>query len=187
VSTPPIDRAVFDRMYDDGDDPWGFTTSAYEARKRRITVASLPRDRYASGFEPGCSNGLLSLALAARCDGLLACDLSPRAIELARTRVGTRESVRFEQREVPSSWPDGQFDLIVVSELAYFLTLDELVVQQIAQTLQPGGDLIAVHWLGRIDGHPLDARAVHERLERGPWRRLVQHLEPEFLLQVFRA
>ena len=38
MSTPAIDRGVFDRMYDSADDPWGFTTSSYEARKRQVTL-----------------------------------------------------------------------------------------------------------------------------------------------------
>jgi cyclopropane fatty-acyl-phospholipid synthase-like methyltransferase len=189
VSTPAIDRAVFNRMYEEGDDPWGFTTSAYEARKRRITVASLPSERYASAFEPGCATGLLTEQLATCCDHVRACDVASRALELAAERVGARANVTLEAREVPSDWPDDRFDLILVSELGYFLTPHELeqFVQRAAETLLPGGDLMAVHWLGPIDGYPLDGRAVHERLERGPWRRIVEHGEPEFLLEVFRA
>jgi len=184
-----MDRAVFDRMFERGDDPWGFTTSAYEARKRDVTLASLRAERYASAFEPGCAIGLLTEQLASRCDHVLACDVSPRAVALTRRRVGDTAHVRLEVREVPRDWPDDRFDLIVLSELAYFLApleLDELA-EAAAATLLPGGDLVAVHWLGPIDGYPLDGRAVHDRLERGPWRRVVEHEEPEFLLEVFRA
>jgi SAM-dependent methyltransferase len=189
LSTPAIDRGVFDRMYDAGDDPWGFTTSAYESRKRAITLASLPNGRYASAFEPGCAIGLVTDELANRCDQLLACDVSPRALELARRRLDGARNVRLERRDVPADWPDDRFDLILLSELAYFLDPAELeqLVEAAATTLLPGGDLVAVHWLGPIDGYPLDGRAAHERLERGPWRRIVEHAEPEFLLEVFRA
>ena len=106
MSTPAIDRGVFDRMYDSADDPWGFTTSSYEARKRQVTLASLPNERYASAFEPGCANGLLTELLAERCDRVLACDVSPRALARAGERVGARRNVHLERREVPSAWPD---------------------------------------------------------------------------------
>ena len=52
-------RAYFDEMYRDVEDPWNFETSHYEQRKYAITVASLPRSRYRSAYEPGCSIGVL--------------------------------------------------------------------------------------------------------------------------------
>jgi SAM-dependent methyltransferase len=189
MTADATDRSVFDRMYDDADDPWGFTTSAYEARKRAITLASLPRPRYRSAFEPGCANGVLSDLLADRCDALLACDVSGRAVRLAERRLGPCRTVRLERREIPRDWPTETFDLIVLSELAYFLQPDELerTMSLIASSLEPGGDLVVVDWLGPIDGYPLDGEAVHARLAEGPWRRIVEHREPEFLLEVFRA
>jgi hypothetical protein len=189
MTADATDRGVFDRMYDDAEDPWGFTTSAYEARKRDVTLASLPRSRYRSAFEPGCANGVLSERLADRCDALLACDVAGRAVRLAQRRLGLRRTVRVERREIPRDWPTETFDLIVLSELAYFLRPDELerTLALIAASLEAGGDLVVVDWLGPIDGYPLDGAAVHARLAAAPWRRLVEHREPEFLLEVYRA
>jgi SAM-dependent methyltransferase len=183
------DRGVFERMYEDTDDPWGFTTSPYEARKRDITLASLPRARYRSALEPGCANGVLSVLLADRCDALLACDVAGRAVRLAERRLGPRRAVRVERREIPRDWPTETFDLIVLSEVLYFLQPDELerTMALVGASLEPGGDLVVVDWLGPIDGYPLDGEAVHARLEAAPWRRVVEHREPEFLLEVYRA
>jgi hypothetical protein len=95
-----------------------------------------------------------------------------------------------EKLEVPLEWPDGVFDLIVLSELGYFLASAELdtLLDHAVAALEPGGDLVAVHWLGPIDGYPLDGRDVHERIaERNGLERIVHHEEREFLLEVFRA
>ena len=55
-------RSYFEEMYRDSDDPWEFGTSPYEQRKYAVTVASLPRSRYRSAYEPGCSIGVLDRA-----------------------------------------------------------------------------------------------------------------------------
>lgn len=185
-----IDRSVFDEMYRGGDDPWGFDTSAYEARKRGITLASLPLLRYRRAFEPGCSIGTLTEQLVERCDALVAADVSELAVARTRERIGDRPGVRIEKLEVPLEWPDGRFDLIVLSELGYFLAPAELdtLLDRVVAALEPGGDLTCVHWLGPIDGYPLDGRDVHERIaDRDGLERVVHHEEREFLLEVFRA
>ncbi|MET0989618.1 MAG: PIG-L deacetylase family protein, partial [Glaciihabitans sp.] len=45
----------FDAAYSRRADPWGFETRWYESRKRALTVASLPAERYESALEIGCS------------------------------------------------------------------------------------------------------------------------------------
>ena len=77
----------FDALYEACDDPWGFRNRWYERRKRLLTMALLPRERYRRAFEPGCANGELSAQLAARCDSLLATDLNETAVRLASERV----------------------------------------------------------------------------------------------------
>jgi SAM-dependent methyltransferase len=183
-----IDRSVFEELYRDGGDPWSLDTSAYEARKRAITLASLPRPCYRRAFEPGCSIGTLTEQLAGRCEDLLAADVSELAVARTRERLGERTHVRVEKLEVPLEWPAGAFDLVVLSELGYFLAAAELdtLLDHVTASLEAGGDLIAVHWLGPIDGYPLDGRDVHERIAERGLDRLVHHEEREFLLEVFR-
>jgi SAM-dependent methyltransferase len=183
-----IDRAVFDDLYRGGADPWAFGSSAYEARKRALTIASLPRARYDAAFEPGCALGHLTALLARRCARLLALDVSPRAVARARRRVRAPH-VAIAQGAVPEDWPDERLDLVVLSELGYFLDAAELdaVAERCADGLVPGGDLVAVHWRGPIEGYPLDGADVHARLAELPeLARSVRHEEPDFLLEVFR-
>ncbi|MFE7421819.1 hypothetical protein [Rhodococcus sp. NPDC057529] len=60
--------SYFDAMYAASPDPWGFGDRWYEQRKYALTLAALPRPRYRRAFEPGCSIGILTAALAHRCD-----------------------------------------------------------------------------------------------------------------------
>ena len=48
--------SYFDELFQGNDDPWAFKQRWYERRKRALTLAALPRERYASVFEPGCAN-----------------------------------------------------------------------------------------------------------------------------------
>jgi SAM-dependent methyltransferase len=88
----------FDALYDACDDPWGFRSRWYERRKRLLTMAMLPRERYRRAFEPGCGNGELSAQLADRCDSLLAADLNETAVHLAALRVAAMPHVLVECR-----------------------------------------------------------------------------------------
>jgi protein-L-isoaspartate O-methyltransferase len=176
------------RLYEESPDPWAFETSWYERRKYALTLASLPRERYTSAYEPGCSIGVLTRQLAERCDSLLASDLIPRAVEAARRRVADLDRVRVERLDTPSEWPEGRFDLIVLSELAYFLQPPDVVelARRTGASLAEGGNAVAVHWRGPIDDWAVPAEQAHAILrDAGGLRSITQHWETEFLLEVF--
>ena len=110
----------FDAMYAAAPDPWSLRTRWYEARKYAISIAMLPRQRYRDAFEPGCSVGVLTGMLAARCDRLLSCDMAPAAVKAAAEHTARFPNVTVEHRAIPVDWPPGRFDLIVLSEFLYY-------------------------------------------------------------------
>jgi predicted TPR repeat methyltransferase len=158
-----LDQGYFERLYSGNADPWDFATSPYEKRKYAATLEALPRARYRRGLELGCSIGVLTGLLAQRCDSLLASDISAIALERARARCAGLENVRFEQRDFSRSFPEGSFDLIVMSEVGYYLSLPDLehLRTRIAAALNPNGHLLLVHYTGETN-YPLTADAVHE-------------------------
>jgi len=178
----------FDELFADNDDPWAFRTRWYEQRKRDLTLAALPRQRYARVFEPGCANGELSLCLAERCDELLCMDMSARAADLARKRLSEFPGATVVEGRLPVDWPEGKFDLIVVSEWAYYLepALFVQVIERIAASLTEDGAVLACHWLHPIEGCPMLGREAHallaEHLQLQP---LVRHEETDFLLEMW--
>jgi hypothetical protein len=183
-------RAHLAGLFAASDDPWHFKSRWYEARKRALTLACLPRARYASGFEPGCANGELSASLAERCDRLLISDGTEAAVRLARRRVAALPQVSVMQGWIPDQWPDERFDLIVVSELIYFLdtSLLETLAAKIRASLADGGDLVACHWRHPVEDCPLDADALHEALSRSlGLPRVWSLVDPDFRLEVWSS
>ena len=178
----------FEALYDVCDDPWGFRNRWYERRKHLLTLAMLPRLHYRHAFEPGCGIGELTAQLAGRCDHLLAADLNETAVRLAAERVTDTPHVRVERRSVPHDWPEGTFDLIVISELAYYLAAPELeqLAERITASLTPDGTLLACHWRRPFDAAPQSAASVHALLDvRCGLTRLVRYEDPDVLLDVW--
>jgi len=186
--TRSMDRGYFERLYARDWDPWGFEDRWYEQRKYALTLAALPCERYVSGFEPGCSIGVLSAQLAQRCDRLVAWDIVPSALEKAKHRLAECPRVRFEQRCVPEEWPAEHFDLIVLSEIVYYFdpeTAEHLRDQAVASAL-PGATVVAVHWRGRTN-YPLSGDQANRLIGSTPsLRHMSRHVEPEFLIDVWR-
>lgn len=162
----PIDD--FEQRYRSDPDPWRFATSEYEQRRYDITVACLPRARYGRAFEPGCAIGELSRRLAERCDQLVSWDGSPAVVTHATQRLVGHPNVELAVGVIPQDWPTGRFDLVVLSEVGYYFDVTGVgrVTARVADSLEPGGTLLAVHWLGVSEDHVLHGDEVHAALGR---------------------
>jgi cyclopropane fatty-acyl-phospholipid synthase-like methyltransferase len=144
---PSLKPAYFDALYAADPDPWRFATSAYEREKYDATLAALP-PRIGSAFEIGCSIGVLTRRLATRCGTLLAVDVAETALAAARRRCGDRTNVTIAHMQVPREWPGGRFDIILFSEVLYYLSSDDLAHTAVRAraSLTPGGHALLVHY-----------------------------------------
>ena len=158
-----LEPHYFEAVYGANEDPWQFETSLYERDKYAATIAALPRSDYKSGFEIGCSIGVLTHQLATRCHQLLSVDVSETALGKARKRLVDAPQVRIENRMVPADFPNEQFDLILVSEVGYYLSMPDLLKtrQLMLDHLEPGGHLLLVHWTPAVHDYPLTGDEVH--------------------------
>ena len=140
-------------LYAQADDPWDTHSSAYEHRKFAQTMASLPRARYLCGLEVGCGAGALTGRLASRCGTLCAMDCTAAALSAARTRNAATNIV-FTEGTAPHDWPVQPPDLVMLSEVLYFLTDDESVglARRLVHDCAPECDIVLVHWLGTTGG-----------------------------------
>ncbi len=141
------------QIYAETDDPWRFRTSAYEQAKFVATRDALPRQHYGSALEIGCGNGELARHLAPRCARYHGVDAVERALAAARRAV---PGGAFHHLVLPAPLPDGPHDLIVLSEILYFLDAPGIVAlaAQIEERW-PAADLVCVTWLGP-SGNPLE-------------------------------
>lgn len=161
-----LDAQAFEALHARNADPWHYHTRWYERRKRDLTLALLTRERYRRAFEPGCSIGVLSAALAPRCDALHIQDVSDSAVARAREALRDQPHVSIACGAVPEQWPEGCFDLIVISEMGYYLSREalETLCTQIDACLSEDGELLACHWRHPIEGSDLNAESVHHTL-----------------------
>lgn len=180
-------EGYFEAQYATEPDPWGFDTAWYERRKYALTMAALPRPRYRRALEPGCANGALTELLAPRCDAIEAFDRVPACVARATVRLQRFGQVAVRRAAFPDHWPEGGGDLVVWSEVAYYLTGAgaHVAVAGLHRWLERGGHLVAVHYTGATD-YPMAGHAVGPWLDALPWlQRRVTHLDDSFELGVW--
>lgn len=157
----------FGQMYSRSPDPWELGTRWYEQRKYAITLALLPRQHYRHAFEPGCSVGVLTALLTERCAQVTAGDVAAAALESARRRLvdsGRHDQVTLLRRSMDDPWPPGPFDLLVLSEVGYYLTPDTLrrTLDRELPRLAEGATVIAAHWRHHVDDYPMSGDRVND-------------------------
>jgi 2-polyprenyl-3-methyl-5-hydroxy-6-metoxy-1,4-benzoquinol methylase len=163
LTVPP---EYFEEKYKVDIDPWQFRSSDYERKKYQATLGSLTKDKYTAGLEVGCSIGVLTKLLSRRCVGLLAIDASVTAIEAAKSI--NEPNVTFRVANLPAEFPQGAFDLIVLSEVLYYFSASDLerVARSCTNSISQNGEIVLCHWLGETD-YPLpgiDASELFARL-----------------------
>ena len=183
------DPSYFEQLYSRDPDPWRFATSEYERDKYAATLAAVP-GQCQSCFEVGCSIGVLTRQLAPRCGALLGVDVSETALAQARDRCADLPHVRLQRMAVPGEWPDGMFDLILFSEVLYYLGLPGLheAARRTLGSLQPGGTVVLVNWHGNTDGACTGDEAAELFMAATPaLRPALQQRTDKYRLDVLRA
>jgi SAM-dependent methyltransferase len=156
--------------------------------------------RFAKALEVGCAEGHFTAQLAPLVRSLLAADISQVALERAAVRCADCRNVSFMRLDLVADALPGTFDLIVCSEVLYYLDgLDvlELAVRKLAGALEPGGHLLTAHASVRTDEGdgtgfdwemPFGSKVIGEVLGRTPPLELVDEITmPLFRIFLHRA
>ena len=163
--------ADFEARYQVDPDPWGYTTSRYERDKYEATLAACGHGPFADALELGASIGVFSELLVPRCERLTTIDGAPTAVAAARRRLACLPHVDVILGEIPDAVPIRRFDLVVASEILYYLTASELsrIVGRLESVMLTGARLVAAHWRPAGPERPLSAEQVHAMLREQPW------------------
>jgi SAM-dependent methyltransferase len=167
----PINVGGFERKFRENIDPWNYTSSLFERFKRRVLIRACGLTKYGRVLELGCANGETTFALTRISLRLLAVDGSVTAIEAAKRRLAGNAHVSFSCLTIPEEMPRGPFDLIIISELAYYLPKHRLSLlgRRISASLASGGRAVVLN-----NRRLFDDAAQHPALAH---RRLILHLE----------
>ncbi|HVQ51063.1 MAG TPA: SAM-dependent methyltransferase [Mycobacterium sp.] len=189
--TARLPNSYFDDKYAEAKDPWQLEERWYERRKYAITLAMLPHPRYRHAFEPGCSIGVLTEHLTGRCDHVTATDVAAAALDAADRRLveaGSRERVNLLRNSLDEPWPAMHFDLVVLSELGYYLEATELrtVLDREVARLARGTIVIAAHWRHRVDDYPITGDRANDVIGATPGlHHLGGYRDADVVIEVF--
>lgn len=133
-------------MFRQDADPWDYARSPFEAFKRGVLLRACGDRIFGRGLELACANGETSRTLARRCLRLLAVDASPTVVAEAKRRVRDPR-ITFAVARLPEDTPPGPFDLIVASEILYYLPRGDMdgLLDRLAAALAPGGRMVVLH------------------------------------------
>jgi SAM-dependent methyltransferase len=160
---PPAMRpGFFEHFFDEGD-PFGIDRSPEEQLKFARALEVCGGDGLGRVLELGCAVGSFTEVLAAHAREVLALDVSQAAVDRVAERMGGSPHVRAVAMTVPAEFPDGVFDLVVASDVLYYLPVADLrrCVDRIEAALADGGAFVAVHYVPRM-GSVLDGDEAHD-------------------------
>lgn len=188
-----IDQNYFDTLYAKNADPWNFTASDYEQKKYKTLINSLGNLKNKNVLELGCSIGIQTLMLAKLCNLVTAVDISEAALIEAKSTCATVGNIKFELLDISKCFPKGKFDTIICSEIAYYLSNDDLnkLFVNVNHHLLNGGKFAMVHWTGFVPDYPLNGNYVHNKFEdyikiHSNFKEVESHTESLYRLQVWQ-
>ncbi len=163
-----IDVAGFERKFRAEIDPWDYRVSRFERYKRKLLIQACGCAKRGRGLELGCANGETTRELAPLCLTLVALDGSPTALAEAGRRTGNLPNITFLQAALPQEMPPGPFDLIVVSEIAYYLAPHALasLARRLARALASGGRIVVLNHRRLFSDAAQYPAAAHQKLCR---------------------
>jgi SAM-dependent methyltransferase len=181
----------FEQKFCNNIDPWDYRRSLFEHRKREVLLRACGHRKHGRGLELGCAIGETTDHLAHLCLQLTALDGSATALAEASRRLARHSNVKFVLAHLPHAMPHGPFDLIVVSELAYYLRVRELILlcEKVSAALARRGMVVSLHHRQPFDDAAQLPIRAHECLRSYLKRRMskvFEQIHPKYNVVAFQ-
>lgn len=138
IQTPETIRRDFDRVALASDERWN-----HNAHYHGRLLTQIP-ERRGQALEIGCGTGGFARLLAVRAERVLAIDLSPQMIRLARERSATYANIEFVEGDVMSQqFSDEQFDCVATLTTLHHLPI-KAALTKVKNILKPGGVFVCL-------------------------------------------
>ncbi len=159
-------QADFDRLAALDAEGWTQNNHYHSFLLRHVRVGCQ------NALEVGCGTGAFARRLAERARHVVALDLSPEMIRVARSRSADFPNLEFDVADAISwDFPAAHFDCIVNIATLHHLPLREMILK-LKDALRPGGVLIVLDlfepkrlWHGHPARDSRAGRACHELAE----------------------
>ena len=133
IQTPETIRRDFDRVALASDERWNHNTHYHN-----YLLARLP-ERCGNVLEIGCGTGSFARPLAGRAERVLAIDLSPQMIRIARERSRSHANIDFLEGDAMTQQFSGeQFNCVATLTTLHHLPI-EAALTKVKNILKPGG------------------------------------------------
>jgi peptidoglycan/xylan/chitin deacetylase (PgdA/CDA1 family)/SAM-dependent methyltransferase/CTP:molybdopterin cytidylyltransferase MocA len=127
-------------------DPWGYRND-YETVKYEQTLDLVRDVEIGIALEIACAEGEFTRRLAALAGHVLATDIAPTAVARAAEACADLANCSFQRLDLLTEEPPGSYDLIVASEVLYYLDPPAMqaFVAKVERHLNPGGIFLTAH------------------------------------------
>jgi len=151
-------KNLFEKTFENTD-PWGFESWEYEKRKYHEQVLLLGERKFDKVLEIGCAEGVFTEQLSALAREVVGLDIAKLAVKRARQRLRGLSGVRVERGSITNHPLTPDYDLIVASEVLYYLSEGhgrahlDLVCRKLFGALIPGGLFLMSNWYDPAQPH----------------------------------
>ncbi len=138
-------RNDFDRIALYEQNRWNHNNHYHSFLLQQLT------SRYTTVLDIGCGTGEFSRLLAHRSSEVLAIDLSPNMIEIAKQRSQEFSNINFQVTDILKwQFPEKKFDVIVSIATLHDLPVESLL-PKLKAALKPGGKLVILDLVKNIN------------------------------------